>query len=126
MLLAIAFGAVALFLSSIGIYGVLAYLVTQRRREIGIRVALGSTGAGIVKLVMREGLVLVGAGLFLGIAGAAALSRAIANEIYGVKPLDPVLMAGVVALLGVVGIAACVVPARRALRVDPVLVLSEE
>jgi predicted permease len=125
LLLAIGFGAVALFLSAIGIYGVLAFLVTQRRREIGIRVALGSTEYGVVKLVLREGLVLVGAGLVLGIAGAVALSRVVASEIYGVKPLDPVLMATVTAMLGAVALAACVVPARRALGVDPIVVLSE-
>jgi predicted permease len=125
MLLATAFGTVALFLSAIGIYGVLAYLVAQRSREIGIRVALGSTAAGIVKLVMREGLILVSAGLVTGFAGAAAVGRAAVNEIYGVKPLDPLLMAGVMALLGLVALAACIVPARRAVRVDPVVVLSE-
>jgi predicted permease len=126
MLVAIGFGAVALFLSAIGIYGVLAFLVTQRRREIGIRVALGSTEFGIVKLVLREGLVLVGAGLVLGVAGAMALSRAVASEIYGVKPLDPLLMATVTAVLGIVALAACVVPARRAVSVDPIVVLSEQ
>jgi predicted permease len=126
MLLAIAFGTVALFLSAIGIYGVLAYLVTQRRREIGIRVALGSTEVGIVKLVLRKGLILVGAGLVLGLPGAVVLSRAVANEIHGVKPLDPLLMAGVLALLGVVALVACVMPARRPVRVDPVAVLSEQ
>jgi predicted permease len=125
MLLATGFGVVAMFLSAIGIYGVLAYLVTQRSREIGIRVALGSTAAGIVKLVMREGLLLVSAGFVVGFAGAAAVGRAAVNEIYGVKPLDPLLMGAVMALLGLVALAACIVPARRAVRVDPVVVLSE-
>lgn len=125
MILAAAFGGLALFLSAIGIYGVLAYLVTHRRREIGIRIALGSTGAGIAKLVLRECLLLAGSGLGLGIAGAAALRKSLANQIYGVQPLDPLLMGSVVALLGVVALAACLLPARRAMRTDPVAVLSE-
>jgi len=116
----------ALFLAAVGIYGVLAYLVTQRRREIGIRVALGSTQAGILKLVLREGLVLAGTGLTLGITGAAALRKAVENEIYGVRPLDPLVLGSVVVLLGVVALAACLLPARRAMRVDPVSVLSEQ
>ena len=126
MMLAAAFGAVALFLSAIGIYGVLSYLVEQRRREIGIRMALGSTAGRIVSLVMREGMIVVCAGLVAGVAGASTLSRAVANEIYGVKPLDPLVMVGVAAVMGVVALAACMIPARRAVRVDPVLALSEE
>lgn len=125
MALAMAFGAVALFLSATGIYGVLAYLVTQRRREIGIRVALGSSAGKVVELVLREGLVLVGAGLVAGLAGAVGLQRAMASEVYGVKPLEPAVLALVVATLAVVGLAACVLPARRALQVDPVRVLHE-
>ena len=125
MALALAFGGLALFLAAIGIYGVLAYLVTQRRREIGIRVALGSTGAGIVRLVFREGLLLVGIGLALGVAAAVALRQVVAKELYGVSALDPAVLAAVVALLGGVALLACVVPARRALKVEPVIVLSE-
>jgi predicted permease len=125
MTLALAFGALALFLSAVGIYGVLAYLVTQRRREIGIRVALGSTGAGVVKLVLREGLALVAGGLAVGLVGAVAMQKAVANEIYGVQPLDPKVLALVVATLAAIGLSACVVPARLALRVDPAIVLTE-
>jgi predicted permease len=126
MLLAIAFGALALFLAAVGIYGVLAYLVTQRRREIGIRMALGSTQRGIVKLVLREGFTLVGIGLILGVAGAVALRTVVATEIYGVGSLDPLVIASVAALLGVVALAACVQPARRAVRVNPTIVLNEQ
>ncbi|MBI4474132.1 MAG: ABC transporter permease [Acidobacteria bacterium] len=124
MLLALAFGSVALFLSAVGIYGVLAYLVAQRTREIGIRIALGSTAGGIFKLVLREGFVLVATGLALGVAGAVALRNAIEAQIYGVRPLDPVVMSAVVVTLGIVAIVACVMPARRATQVDPVTVLN--
>ena len=126
LLLALAFGGLALFLSAVGIYGVLAYLVAQRRREIAIRVALGSTGAGVVRLVLREGLVLVAIGLAAGLAGAVALQKAVASQIYGVRPLDPLVIGGVTVLLGTIALAACALPARRATRVDPVEVLKEE
>jgi predicted permease len=126
MLLANAFGAVALFLASLGIYGVLAYLVAQRTREIGIRVALGSTSAGVLRLVLLEAFKLVGVGLLLGIAIAVALQKAVASEIYGVRPLDPLVLAGVLTLLTAVGLIACSVPARRAMRVDPLVALRYE
>jgi predicted permease len=125
MTLALVFGALALFLSAIGIYGVLAYLVTLRRREIGIRVALGSTGAGIVGLVLREGFTLVAGGLVLGVAGAVALQKAVANEIYGVRALDPLVIGSVVIVLSAIAMAACALPARRAAGVNPASVLSE-
>jgi predicted permease len=125
LMLAVGFGAVALFLSAIGIYAVLAYQVTQRRREIGIRVALGSTAAGIVKLVVREGLLLAVAGLGLGVAGAVALRQVVENEIYGVGALDPLVLSGVAMLLAAVVLAASALPARRAVRVQPVRVLNE-
>jgi putative ABC transport system permease protein len=124
--LALAFGGLALFLSAIGIYGVLVYLMAQRRREIAIRVALGSTGAGVVRLVLREGLVLVAIGLAAGFAGAAGLQKAVANQIYGVRPLDPLVIGGVTVLLGTIGLAACAVPAWRAVQLDPFAVLKEE
>jgi predicted permease len=124
--LALFFGGLALFLSGIGIYGVLAYLVTQRRREIGIRAALGCTVGGVVKLIVSEALWLLGGGLVLGVAGSVALRSVIAGHLYGVKPLDPTVMSAVVATLAIVGIAACVLPARRATRVDPVIVLREQ
>jgi putative ABC transport system permease protein len=125
MLLAVAFAALAMFLSGLGIYGVLAYQVTQRRREIGIRMALGSDAAGVVRLVLAEGLLLVAIGLIAGLAGAAALRKAVETQIYGVQPMDPLVIAAAIVLLGAVAVAACVVPAQRAARVDPVTVLSE-
>jgi len=124
--LANAFGGVALFLATLGIYGVLAYLVAQRTREIGIRVALGGTRSHILGLLLREGLQLVAAGFVLGIIGAVSLQKAVASEIYGVRPLDPLVLASVMALLTVVALAACAVPARRAMRVDPIVALRSE
>lgn len=126
MLLANAFGGVALFLAMLGIYGVLAYLVAQRTREIGIRVALGSTRGKVLALVLREGFLMVGAGLLLGLIGAAFLQRAVASEIYGVRALDPWVLASVMAVLAAVALAACAAPARRAMRVDPIVALRQE
>src|SRR3984957_2681354 len=124
--LAMLFGSLALFLSAIGLYGVLAYLVTQRQREIGIRAALGCTTSGVVKLVVSEALWLLGAGLILGVAGSIALRSVVAGQLYGVKPLDPAVISAVIFTLALVGLAACVVPARRATRVDPMTVLRDQ
>jgi len=124
--LAMFFGCLALFLSGVGIYGVLAYLVTQRQREIGIRAALGCTAGGVVKLVVGEAAWLLGAGLLVGAAGSVALRSVVAGQLYGVKPLDPLVMSAVVLTLAVVGLAACALPARRATRVDPVTALREQ
>jgi len=126
MLLANAFGGVALFLATLGIYGVLAYLVAERTREIGIRVALGSTRASILRLVLWEGFQLLLLGLVLGIAGAASLQKVVATEVYGVRPLDPLVLASVMTLLATVALAACAVPAGRAMRVDPIVALRSE
>ena len=123
MTLAVGFGGLALFLAAVGIYGVLAYLVSQRNREIGIRLALGSQTSNIVSLVLRESLTLTAIGMALGVAGAAGLQRLIANEVYGVKPLDPLVMGAVAMVLLVVTVIASVEPARRASRVDPAAVL---
>jgi predicted permease len=124
LLLALSFGVVALFLSAIGIYGVLAYVVTQRTREIGIRIALGSTAQGIFKLVLREGLLLVAGGLVLGLAGTVALRRVLQSQVFGVDAMDPIVIGLVVATLGTIALAACSLPARHATRVDPVTILS--
>lgn len=124
--LAMFFGCLALFLSGVGIYGVLAYLVTQRQREIGIRAALGCTAGGVVRLVVGEALWLLGGGLLLGVAGSVALRSVVAGHLYGVKPLDPLVMSAVIVTLALVGLTACVLPARRATRVDPVMVLREQ
>jgi predicted permease len=126
MLVANAFGVAALLLAMMGIYGVLAYLVTQRTREMGIRVALGSTRGGILRLVLKEGFALVGAGLLLGLIGAALLQGVVAKEIYGVKPLDPLVLGSVMLVLGMVALAACALPAWRAMGVDPIVALRSE
>jgi predicted permease len=126
MTLAIAFGFVSLFLSAIGIYGVLAYLVNQRTREIGIRIALGSTAQGIFRLVLREGLWLIVTGIVLGLAGVVLLRNVLEAQIYGLAAMDPLVMMVVVGTLGAIALAACSLPAGRATRVDPVAALSQQ
>jgi predicted permease len=126
MLLSTAFGLLALLLASIGLYGVLAYQVSQRAREIGIRLALGSDARGILMLVLNEGLSLVALGLAGGVAGAVALRGVIASQLYGVGTLDPTVMLGAVAVLAVVSLVACLGPARRAARVSPLVALSQQ
>jgi predicted permease len=125
VVLSLSFGAIALFLSAIGIYGVLAYLVTQRRREFGIRIALGSSARAIFDLVLREGLVLIGAGFAIGGVGAIVLRRSLASQLFGVSVGDPVVLAAVTTLLALVATAACALPAGRATRIDPIVALSE-
>jgi len=125
VLLSISFGAIALFLSAIGIYGVLAYLVTQRTKEIGIRIALGGSAASIFDLVLREGLLLIGGGLVLGAIGAVALRRSLESQLFGVTAFDPRVLTAVTALLAVVAVAACALPARRATRIDPIVALAD-
>ena len=124
MLLSIGFGAIALLLAAVGLYGVLAYHVTQRTREIGIRMALGSEPGGILRLVLREGGLLVALGLVCGLAGALALRSAIATQLYGVGALDPVVMLGAVAVLAATALVACLVPARRAAMISPLVALT--
>jgi ABC-type antimicrobial peptide transport system permease subunit len=125
MLLSLAFGMVALLLAAVGIYGVLAYQVRQRTREIGIRMALGSDALGILRLILREGALLVVVGLAVGLAGALALRGLIASQLYGVGALDPGVLLGVTGILAIASLAACLGPARRASRVSPVVALAE-
>lgn len=123
MLLAIAFGAVALFLSAIGIYGVLAYQVAQRRREIGIRMALGSSVRAVFGLVLGDGVKIVGIGLVTGFVGSLATARYIESQLFGVDALNPLVIVTVAALLALVSFVAVSIPARRAARVSPVIAL---
>jgi predicted permease len=125
MVLSLTFGTVALFLSAIGIYGVLAYLVTQRRKEIGIRLALGSSNGAIFELVLREGLVLIGIGLLIGAAGAALLRRSLESQLFGIRATDPIVLITVTVVLAAVAVIACAVPARRATKIDPIIALTE-
>jgi len=124
MLLAVAFGVVALLLSAVGIYGVLAYQVAQRTREIGVRIALGSSRKDVFTLILREGLVIVGIGLAVGVAGVVALRRVLEAQLYGVGALDPTVLVLVLLTLGAVALVACLVPAGRATRIDPIVALT--
>jgi len=126
MVLAMTFGGVALFLAAVGIYGVLAYMVTQRTKEIGIRVALGSGADQIFKLILLEGLIILFIGFALGIALTFAMRRVVESQLYAVQPMDPVVLISVVVVLGLVALVACLVPARRASRVDPIVALRQE
>jgi putative ABC transport system permease protein len=123
MMLLLLFAAIALLLSALGIYGVMAYTTTQRRHEIGIRMALGARGPDVLRLVVGQGMRLVGIGLVLGLVGAWLLSRALASQLYGITPQDPLTYATVALLLGAVALTASWLPARRATRVDPMLSL---
>jgi predicted permease len=124
MLLAL-FGSVALVLSAIGIYGVLAFSVAQRGREFGIRQALGADRRSILTLVLKQGLMTAGLGIVLGLAASGAVSRFMQTMLFGVDRYDPAVFAGVTAVLFVVAVAACFIPARRATRVDPMVALRD-
>jgi ABC-type antimicrobial peptide transport system permease subunit len=121
-----AFAALALMLASIGLYGVLSYVVTQRSREIGLRMALGATARTVVGMVVGRGLALTTAGLAVGLALAAAATRVMKTMVYGVDAIDLVTFGWVSALLCAIAVLACWVPAWRASRVDPIVVLREE
>ena len=124
-MLSLTFGLVALLLSAVGVYGVLAYLVNQRTREIGIRMALGSSPLGIFDLVLREGLLLVGLGFTLGGIGTALLKRSLESQLFDVRVTDPLVLTTAAAVLGTVALVACALPARRAAAIDPAIALSE-
>ena len=125
-LLLSAFGLLALGLSAIGVFGVISYGVVQRSREIGIRMALGARSAEVLRLVVGEGAVTVAGGIAVGLIAGAALSRVLVTLLYQVNPWDPATFAAIAAVIGGVALAACVLPARRALRVDPATTLRTE
>ena len=119
-------GAVGLLLAGMGIYGVTAYSVARRTREIGIRVALGARSADVVRMVLRQGMTLAAFGVVIGLVLAAGASQLLASLLFGVPPIDPVTFAGAVAVFSAVGLAACSVPARRALRINAIDALRSE
>jgi putative ABC transport system permease protein len=117
------FALVSLGLAAVGLYGVVAFSVNQRRGEIGLRMALGAKPATVLRLMLREGMMPVGAGIAAGLAGAAILARVMKSLLFGVDALDPLTFAGVALTLCLVALAACYLPARRALAVDPAATL---
>jgi putative ABC transport system permease protein len=120
------FAASALLLAMIGIYGVMSYAVTRRTQEIGIRVALGAARGDVLRLLVRRGMSLIGAGLVLGIAGSLAVTRLIGALLYGVTPRDALTFAGAAAVLAAVALVACLIPASRAARIHPAIALRNE
>jgi putative ABC transport system permease protein len=126
MLLLVAFAGLALFLSALGIYGVLAYDVSQRTREIGVRSAIGASRGQIASLILRQGLWKGGIGVVLGLIGAALLSRSMTTLLFNVQPTDPAVYGAVSFVLIAVALLASYLPARRAARIDPLIALREE
>jgi ABC-type antimicrobial peptide transport system permease subunit len=124
--LLLGFAILALLMAALGTYGVLAYVVAERRREIGIRVALGAARGSVLSMVLRQGLGLTLAGLAVGLAAALAVNRLAASLFFGVESADPATYATVAAFICLVGLVACYVPARRATRVDPIVVLRQD
>ena len=116
----------ALLLTAVGIYGVIAYSVSQRTGEIGIRMALGAQPSGILGLIIREAMSVVGLSIGLGFAGALACSRLLRSLLYGIAPWDPVTFVAISILIAVVALLACWIPARRAARVNPTVALRSE
>ena len=126
MLLLTIFAGAALVLAAVGIYGVIAYSVTQRTQEIGIRMALGAQRTDVLGMVMRQSAALALAGIVIGAAGALALTRLMTDLLFEVKPFDPLTFLTVAAALGVIALLASFIPGHRATRVDPVVALRAE
>jgi ABC-type antimicrobial peptide transport system permease subunit len=120
------FAGVSLLLAVIGVYGVMSYTVAQHTREIGIRMALGAQPSAILKLIIGRGLVLVSVGVVIGVLASFGLTRFIESMLFGVTATDPLTFVMIVALLGLVALLACLIPAQRATRVDPIVVLRSQ
>jgi putative ABC transport system permease protein len=120
------FSATALLLAAVGLYGVISYSVTRRMTEFGIRMAMGAKSTDVLSLVLSQGLKLAGAGVVAGALGAWALTRFIRGLLYGVSSFDPLTFCAMALLLGAVTVAACIIPARRATKVDPLIALRYE
>lgn len=121
-----ALGLLALVLALVGLYGIVSYAVAQRTRELGIRLALGATGAGVISLVLREGIKLAGAGIAVGMAAALVITRVARSLLFGVSPTDPVVLLLVLTSLAGITLLASWIPARRAARVAPIVALKSE
>jgi hypothetical protein len=121
-----AFAAMAVMLAAVGLYGLISYSVTQRTREIGIRVALGAQATQVVLPIVREGLILASAGIAIGLGGALAATRLLSTFLFGVSPTDPLTLGGVAVLLLAVALLASYIPSRRAMRIDPITALRAE
>ena len=121
-----AFALVALLMASMGLYASMAYLVSQRTQEIGIRMALGASGTGVLAMILAQGARLGLTGVLIGLAGGFAMARAMTSLLYGVSPTDPVTYAAVTGLMLAIAVVASAVPAWRATRVDPIWTLKAE
>ncbi len=126
MIVLSAFGIIAVLLAAVGVYGVIAQVVAERRQEIGVRMALGATGGQILRLFLRHGLIVVAVGIACGVVMALAARRSLASLVFGVTVTDPATLSAVAALLTVVTLLACYMPARSATRVDPLEGLRSE
>jgi putative ABC transport system permease protein len=120
------FASIAVALAAVGIYGIMSYSVSQRTREIGIRIALGAETREVLGLVLRQGMTLAAIGIMVGLGGALAVSRYLENMLFGITPFDGSTFAAVLILLTAISAIACYVPARRATRVDPIIALRYE
>jgi putative ABC transport system permease protein len=120
------FASLALALAAVGVYGVISYVVTQRTREVGIRMALGAQAADVLRLFLRQGMTMVAGGVGIGLLGAFGLTRVMSSLLFGVRASDPLTFAGVSLLLAIVALAACWLPARRAARIDPLVSIRHE